>query len=165
MKTLPKMRKQKLVVREFAGELLVYDKKHHEAHCLNSTAALVWKHCDGRTSVTEISRRLAKELSGNSDKPIDERLVWDALDQFRNRHLLEERLEIPKGMLEISGGLNRRQLMRVLGLTIVAVPLVTSLVAPTAVEAAGSCKSAGAPCAASIECCSGLCVNSICGGP
>ena len=165
MNTLPKARKQKLVVREFAGELLVYDKKHHEAHCLNSTAALVWKHCDGRTSVTEICRRLAKELPGNGGKPIDERLVWSALDQFRDRHLLEEKLEIPAGMLENGGGLNRRQLMRVLGLTIAAVPLVTSLVAPTAVEAAASCKSAGAPCSASIECCSGLCQNNICGGP
>lgn len=164
MKPLPKVRKQKLVIREFAGELLIYDKKRHEAHCLNSTAALVWKHCDGRTSVTEISRCLAKEFPGNSDEPIDERLIWNALDQFSDRDLLEEKVEIPVGMLQ-QGGVNRRQLMRLLGLTIVAVPLVTSLVAPTVVEAAGSCKSAGAPCASSIECCSGLCVNSICGGP
>jgi len=164
MKTLPKARKEKLVVREFAGELLVYDKKRHEAHCLNSTAALVWKRCDGRTSVTEISRRVAKELTGDGGKPVDERLVWDALDQFRRRHLLEEKLEVPAGML-IKGVLNRRQVMRALGLTIVALPLVTSLVAPTAAEAAGSCLSAGAACTASIQCCSGLCVNSICGGP
>ncbi len=165
MNTLPKARKQKLVVREFADELLVYDKKNHEAHCLNSTAALVWKHCDGRTSVAEITRRLAKELLGNSGKPVDERLVWSALDQFRERNLLEEKLEIPASMLKNGGGLNRRQLMRVLGLTIVAVPLVTSLVAPTAAEAANSCLSAGAPCATGVQCCSGLCVNSICGGP
>lgn len=162
MKPLPKARKQKLVVREFAGELLVYDKKRHEAHCLNSTAALVWKQCDGRTSVTEIARRLAKELTGDG-KPVDERLVWDALDQFRRRHLLEEKLEVPAGML-IKGGLNRRQVMRALGLTIVALPLVTSLVAPTAAEA-GSCLNGGATCATSAQCCSGLCVNSICGGP
>lgn len=159
MKTLPKMRKQKLVVREFAGELLVYDKKHHEAHCLNSTAALVWKHCDGRTSVTEISQRVAQELNADG-KPFDERLVWDALDQFGSRHLLEEKLEVPAGMLN-SGGLNRRQVLRALGVAAVALPLVTSLIAPTA-QAAGSCASPSVSCTASIDCCSGLCSGGTC---
>ncbi len=159
MKTLPRMRKQKLVVREFGGELLVYDKKHHEAHCLNATAALVWKYCDGRTSVIEISRRVAQELNADG-KPFDERLVWDALDQFSSRRLLEEKLEVPAGMFT-NGGLNRRQVLRALGLTVVALPLVTSLVAPTA-QAAGTCQSPSTSCSASAQCCSGLCSGGTC---
>src|SRR6266536_4274689 len=63
MQNFPKARKAELIVREFADELLVYDKKRHEAHCLNRTAAVIWKHCDGRTSVAEIAQHLAHEIS------------------------------------------------------------------------------------------------------
>jgi Coenzyme PQQ synthesis protein D (PqqD) len=158
MKTFPKARQEKLVVREFADELLVYDKERHEAHCLNRTAALVWKHCDGRTSVAEISRRMAKEMPG--DTPVDERLVWYALNQFKRDHLLEE-LEVPAGML-MNGGLNRRQVMRVLGISIVALPLVTSMIAPTPAQAA-TCRAPGAACTTSSQCCTGLCqTNNTC---
>ena len=154
MKTLPKARKEKLVVREFADELLVYDKERHEAHCLNRTAALVWKQCDGRTSVKEISRRLATEIPGRT--PVDERLVWYALNQFERDHLLEEKIEVPAGLL-MNGGLSRRQVMRALGLTIVALPLVTSMIAPTPAQAA-TCLVAGSPCTSSIQCCNGVCL-------
>jgi Coenzyme PQQ synthesis protein D (PqqD) len=153
MKMFPKARQEKLVVREFADELLVYDKERHEAHCLNRTAALVWKHCDGRTSVAEISRRLANEMAGGA--PVDERLVWYALNQFKRDHLLEEKLEVPAGML-MNGGLNRRQVMRVLGISIVALPLVTSLIAPTPAQAA-TCLAPGAACTSGTQCCNGVC--------
>ena len=96
MKQFPKARKEKLIVQGFKDELLIYDKERHEAHCLNRTAALVWKHCDGRTSVAEISRRLGEEIEGEA--AMDERLVWYALKQFKRDHLLEERLDIPAGM-------------------------------------------------------------------
>jgi hypothetical protein len=160
MKTFPKARKEKLIVREFADELFVYDKERHEAHCLNRTAALVWKHCDGRTSVKEISRRLATEIPGDGQTPVDERLVWYALNQFERDHLLDEKLEVPAGVL-MNSGLSRRQVMRALGLTIVALPLVTSMIAPTSAEAA-SCLSPGAACTTSAQCCSGLCNNGVC---
>jgi coenzyme PQQ synthesis protein D (PqqD) len=155
MKTFPKAKKDKLVVRELADELLVYDRERHEAHCLNRTAALVWKHCDGRTSVAEITRRLAKDING--DQPVDERIVWCALNQFKRDHLLEESLEVPAGML-MNGGLNRRQVMRVLGISIVALPLVTSMIAPTPAQAA-TCIAAGGPCTSSAQCCNGVCLG------
>jgi len=162
MKTFPKARKEKLVVREFADELLVYDKERHEAHCLNRTAALVWKHCDGETPVAEISRRLATEMTGAGEK-VDERLVWHALAQFERGHLLEEKVEVPAGVLSaIGGGLNRRQVMRALGLTaVVAVPLVTSMIAPTPAQAA-TCRGAGQPCTIGTQCCSGVCNAGTC---
>jgi hypothetical protein len=160
MKTFPKVRKEKLIVREFADELFVYDKERHEAHCLNRTAALVWKQCDGRTSVKEISRRLATEIPGDGRTRADERLVWYALNQFERDHLLEEKLEAPAGVL-MNSGLSRRQVMRVLGLTIVALPLVTSMIAPTPAQAA-TCLSPGAACTTSAQCCNGLCNAGVC---
>jgi coenzyme PQQ synthesis protein D (PqqD) len=163
MKTLPKARKEKLVVREFANELLVYDKERHEAHCLNRTAALVWKHCDGHTSVEEISRHLAAETGGDGRTKVDERLVWYALNQFKRDHLLENEIEVPAGVLaSMNGGLNRRQVMRVLGISIVALPLVTSMIAPTPAQAA-TCRAPGAACTTSSQCCTGLCqTNNTC---
>src|SRR5713101_2119140 len=154
MKTFPKARAAKLIVREFGDELLVYDKERHEAHCLNRTAALVWKKCDGRTSVKEISRRLAKEMS-DGEGSFDERVVWHALEQFQRDHLLEERFKVPAGLLTtINDGLNRRQMMRALGVTaVVALPLVTSIVAPTAAQAA-TCTGSGGVCTSGAQCCS-----------
>jgi len=162
MKTFPKARKEKLIVRKFADELLVYDKKRHKAHSLNRTAALIWKHCDGRSPVPEITQRVATEMGGT----VNERLVWYALKQFDRDHLLEEKLEVPARLLTtIGGGFNRRQMMRALGITAVAaLPLVTSMIAPTPARAA-SCLPGGASCTSSAQCCSGACINSICGAP
>jgi len=157
MQTFPKVRKEKLVVRELAGEILVYDKQRQKAHCLNQTAALVWRHCDGRTPVEEIGRRVADAMPG--ENAVDERLVWYALAQFKRDHLLEE-MEVPAEVLAKTAGLNRRTAIRALGLTaIVAIPVVTSMIAPTAAQAA-TCRAPGGACSASAQCCSGLCSGS-----
>jgi len=156
MKELPRARRDKLVVREFGEEVLVYDKERHEARCLNRTAALVWKHCDGRTTVAEIGRRVAVEMTG-AEQPLDQRMVWYALSQFDRDHLLEEKLEVPAGVLSAKGGFNRRTAIRALGLTAaVALPLVTSMIAPTSAQAA-TCRAPAATCTSSSQCCSGIC--------
>jgi hypothetical protein len=97
-------------------------------------------------------------MSSELETPIDERLVWYAISQLRREHLLEERVEIPRRVLaSLNGHLDRRQVIRALGLaTIVAVPLVTSIIAPTAAQAA-TCLGSGASCSSPGQCCSGLC--------
>ena len=65
----PQVRKDGLVVKELPEEMLVYDLERHRAHCLNQTAALVWKHCDGQTSAKEIATLLKKELKAPPAKP------------------------------------------------------------------------------------------------
>ena len=59
------------IVRQLRDEFIVYDKETNHAHCLNSTAADVWKLCDGERSLSEIihtmekvSRRLMSGLCG-----------------------------------------------------------------------------------------------------
>ena len=54
--SVPRARKEGLVVQDMPDELLVYDVDRHKAHCLNQTAALVWKRCDGKTSVIFMCR-------------------------------------------------------------------------------------------------------------
>src|SRR5436309_937047 len=84
--TLPSARSGQLVVRELPDETLVYDLERHQAHCLNSTSAFVWKYCDGKTTVVEMTRLLSRELAA----PVDDDVVWLALGQLRRLHLLEE---------------------------------------------------------------------------
>src|SRR5215213_6088797 len=81
---LPAARKSKLLVRELAEEVLVYDEEGHRAHCLNRTAALVWGACDGRTSVPAIAERVGAQLSTQ----VAEDVVWLALEQLSEFDLL-----------------------------------------------------------------------------
>ena|SRR6202521_4992431 len=158
MKHFPKARKDKVIARELGDEVLIYDRSRDKALCLNRTAAFVWKQCDGRTSIEQIADRLGSEVSSGFETPIDERLVWYAISQLRREHLLEDRVEIPRRVLaSLNGHLDRRQVIRALGLTaIVAVPLVSSIIAPTAVQAA-TCLGTGTACTSAAQCCSKLC--------
>jgi Coenzyme PQQ synthesis protein D (PqqD) len=150
----PCVRADGLVVHALTDEVLVYDLERHKAHCLNHTAALIWKHCNGQTSVSEMVRM----LEGEMQTPVPEDVVWLALQQLRKARLLAEQTHTPgRGK-----GMSRREVMRRLGWgAAVALPLVTSIVAPTAVEAA-TCLGSGSACTTGAQCCSGLCVGSVC---
>jgi hypothetical protein len=128
----PRARKQGLVLKELPDEMLVYDLEHHRAHCLNRTAALVFKQCDGSKGVGELAEFFRNELGA----PADEKLVWLALEQLGRADLLQERLRAPSRV----GPHSRRELIRRMGLGLAALlPLVTSIVAPTPAEASATC--------------------------
>ncbi len=128
---LPRAREDRLVVQELADEVLVYDLNRHKAHCLNRTAALVWRHSDGRTGAAEMAALLQQELKS----PVDEAVVWLALDRLGRAQLLRE----PANPPAVAARYTRREVMRKMGLIGAAlVPIVTSIVARTA-AAAGSC--------------------------
>ena len=146
---IPEARREGLVVQEMSEEVLVYDRERNKAHCLNRTAALVWSHCDGNKSVAEMAHAIAEE----TDAPVDEDLIWLGVEQLSKTHLLRERAVMP----EHKTGLSRREVMRRIGLTAaVALPVVTSIVAPTAAQAA-NCFASGQACTTSAQCCSGIC--------
>ena len=148
----PRARTEGLIVQKLSDEVLVYDDDRNKAICLNSTAALVWKYCDGNTTVTSMAEQLGRDLK---TEPVDEKVVWYALDQLAKDHLLVETVAPPALFAKMS----RRQMVHVLGVAaVVAVPLVTSIIAPTVVEAA-TCLPPGQPCA---QCCSGLCSGGTC---
>lgn len=131
----PQARTDGLVVRELPDELLVYDNGTHKAHCLNATAAAVWRHCDGETSPSEIGFRLAKEFS----TPVDEDVVWLALDQLSSLDLLET-------PVVRRDGLSRSQVVRRAGIVaaVIALPTAVSLAVPTAAQAVSCAHTAGA---------------------
>ena len=151
---IPEMRKKGLVVQELSGEVLVYDRERNKAHCLNSTAALVWNHCDGKTSVAQITRAIEREIKA----PVDEDVIWLGVDQLSKTHLLQERARVP----ENKSGLSRREVMKRIGLAAaVALPVVTSIMAPTAAQAA-NCLPSGSACTTGAQCCSLLCSSNLC---
>jgi hypothetical protein len=152
--TRPLARKKGLVIQELPDEVLVYDLDRDRAHCLNETAAFVWQRCDGRTTTGEIARSLGRKVNA----PVDEKVVWFALDQLGRNHLMATH-SVPR---QLVAGMNRREMVRALGLAaVVAVPVVASIVAPTPAQAT-SCKATGAPCTSPAECCSGICPSTTC---
>jgi|SRR5215510_9848557 len=152
----PLARRHGLVIEEVADEILVYDLERHHAHCLNSISAFVWKKCDGKTSILQIAESLAQ----NGGKAIDVDIVWLALDQLKKSRLLAEDSEVLTHITKKS--VSRREIIRRLGVgAVVALPLVTSLVAPTPAQAA-TCQPTGAPCTTPAQCCSGLCPAGTC---
>jgi len=145
----PLARKDGLVIQELPDEVLVYDLDNDRAHCLNQTAAFVWQRCDGGSTTKQIARKLGLEFNCT----VDEKIVWLALDQLGRNHLLERQPVPPPAMT----GMNRRAMVRALGLAgVVAVPVITSILAPTPVQAATGLPS-GSACCTGAECNSSIC--------
>ena len=126
----PIARKTGIVIQEVPDELLVYDLDTNKAHCLNQTAALIWKSCDGSRSVTDIAKHV-ESLAGGA---VSDDFVWLAIDQLNENNLLDQAL------IADFNGLSRRDVIKKIGLgTMVAVPIIASLVAPSSALAAQSC--------------------------
>ena len=144
----PQARRDGLVLRELPEELLVYDRETHEAHCLNETAAFVWKQCDGTASVSKIAEHLRAAFGTD----LDEEVVSVALEDLWKRQLLEgEATPVREWSMSRSTALKHAVVVAA-----VSVPVVTSIVAPTAAHAA-SCLPKNSPCTpGQTPCCPGL---------
>ena len=148
MQELPKARTNKLIIKELADETLVYDLESDKAHCLNQTAARVWKNCDGQRSVAELSALLAEETNA----AVPNEVVWLALDQLQKFDLLEAAPSTPFQF----AGMNRRELVRRVGLGALALPLIVSISAASA-QAQGSLLPPGRCCGNPGDCASNGC--------
>ena len=161
MKTsfLPRARTKGLVIEELKEEVLIYDLARSRAHCLNPTAAVVWKHCNGRKTAAQIAGLLREtDLPVSGNNTFTEQVVWLALEQLSRDHLLEERSSWPAHIPRVS----RREAMRRIGIgAAIAMPIVASITAPQAAQA-GSCRARNASCSTGAECCSGACSNGHC---
>jgi hypothetical protein len=162
----PQARREGLVIERMGDELLIYDLERDRAHALNESAALVFRHCDGRRSVEELVAHLS-EVAG---RPVDEAVVLRALGRLHETHLL---LAAPAPVERRQW--SRREALRRVGMAGAAVglgiPVVKSIVVPTAAEAQASCTSQGGMCGTVVmptgcvpsaaPCCAGL----VCQGP
>jgi Coenzyme PQQ synthesis protein D (PqqD) len=118
----PIARSEDLLVEELGDELLVYDRDSDEAHSLDASAAAIWRACDGTNTVPGMAADLVLE---------------DAVVQSTVEQLGELGLLLP-GSFETAGH-SRRALLRhglVAGAAgVAAVPVIRSIVAPSAAQA------------------------------
>jgi hypothetical protein len=132
---LPVARQHGLDVKEMTEETLVYDLERDKAHCLNRTSALVWKHCDGKTSVPQLVAIFEKTLG--VAKPLA--VVELALEQLSKRNLLMEPVAPAEGQTRLSRREMLKDLSKKLAVVAAALPLVMTIAAPTA-------RAQGTPC-------------------
>lgn len=161
MNKLPICRYDNIVLQEFAEEVLIYDLETNKAFCLNQTSAMVWHECNGNQSVAEISQSLTRKLKSN----VTEEIVWLAISQFKSDGLLKN----DNNFNTPFDGLSRREVIKKIGFaSIVSLPMIASVTAPSAIQAqsdgACDCFSAapnshppGCFCSTDSECCSGVC--------
>ena len=126
----PKARTENLVIQQVADETLVYDLTTNKANCLNETAGFVWNRCTGGRSINEI----AKAVEARFGHAVDEDFVRLALKQLENESLLTE-----SGLSGVVMA-NRREAIKRIGLaSAIAIPIVSSLVAPSKALGSVSC--------------------------
>lgn len=119
---LPKVRNQNIVIQEIGDEILIYDLEINKAYCLNETSAIVYRNCDGETDFTEIK----------TNHNFSEELISFALEQLEKENLLEK----DSGFISPFKGFSRREVIKKVGLgSIALLPVITSVVAPKAVNA------------------------------
>lgn len=150
---LPRARTEGLVISELDDETLVYDLERHEAHCLNQTAALVWRRCDGKTTVAKMTDVIQKQL----DTSVDVDIVWLAIKQLQRFHLIEN----GEGHV-VTPVVSRRKLLLKYAPAALALPVIMSIQAPAAGQAS-SCQNEGSPCSVDGDCCSFNCNTGTCG--
>jgi PqqD family protein of HPr-rel-A system len=80
--------KSKSVATEAVGDgLSVFDHEQKQSYALNATSALVFQHCDGRTSPQQLAELLRRKL--NVPPAEAEQLTRLALDELREAGLLQ----------------------------------------------------------------------------
>lgn len=154
---LPLARQADSIVQEMDGELVIYHANTAQASVLNQTAAVIWKLCDGKTSVREIAQRAAQQLNA----PVDEAFVQYTLAQLSKKNLLEASVTMPLNFK----GMTRRDFLRsgALGAAVI-LPVVVTMTAPKVTQAA-SCAGEDQPCLVDQDCCVCCCEALTCQAP
>lgn len=116
-----------LIMQEVADEVLIYNLNTHKAYNLNRTSSAVWRNCDGSKDLSAVTRALQTKFK----KPVSEDVVWLALEDLKKEGLIE--FDAPADF----NGINRREVIKRAALSsMIALPIIASLVAPTAASAA-----------------------------
>lgn len=155
MNKLPIARTSDIVVQDVGIEILIYDLRTHKAYSLNETSSIVYQACDGETTFEQLRVK---------NKFTDE-IIFLAIDELRKENLIENGEEYGFSF----AGISRREAIRKAALaSMIALPLISSLIVPTAAAAQSICGTAGQTCSGSGAggtCCSPLvCVSDVCCG-
>lgn len=127
MTKLPKVRTENILEQNLKNETLIYDLRNNKAFNLNAVSTIIYKACDGETTIDELKRK----------HTFTDHLIYLTLDELKRNDLLDD-----ENYLSPLAGMNRREAIRKAGLTsLTALPLIAGLGAPSAVRAAsGGCQ-------------------------
>jgi hypothetical protein len=121
---LPEARTTEIVENELDKEILIYDLRIDKAYALNETSKIVFKACSNKLTFDELKHRYR----------FTDDLIYLALDGLKKENLLEGDYISP------FAGMNRREVIKKVGLTsIIALPVIFALIAPTAAHSASGC--------------------------
>lgn len=121
MTLLPKAKSDNIVVQNLKDETLVYDLTTNKAFCLNATSAKVFNHCDGIQTFGDLK----------AEHQLTDEIIYLTLDELQKNNLLAEEYVSP------FVGMNRREVIKKVGLaSMIALPVISSLIAPPATAAA-----------------------------
>ena len=84
----PKVR-EGLIFRQLDEEWVVYDPSGEQLHVMNGSAAIVWLHCDGEFTVSEMIEEVYKAYEQKVDHDRVESDVGEVIEQFAAKGLLE----------------------------------------------------------------------------
>lgn len=150
----PQARTQDLLVERIDDELVVYDLYDKQVHCLGPLATSIFELCDGQRSSSE----LALAASAGTGRTVTGEEVAAALAELDEHGLLV------RPTLAVHNGLSRRDMMRKsarLGAAVAAVPLITSVVAPTAAMALNGIPTGCTGCGQNKDCASNHCCQAV----
>lgn len=129
---IPAARTEGLLVERVGDEIVVYDTETKQAHCLKPLAGLVFESADGSCDAAAIAAVATSRLCG----PVNIEQVLEAVDQLEQVGLLAS----PLVVLSSGNGVSRRDVVKRIGKVgalAASVPLVLSVVAPSAAFASG----------------------------
>jgi len=118
-----------VVTEDVADEMIVYDERTDVACRLNRSAALVWRNCDGKRTLPDLTRVLEADLGDVAD----EDMVLVALDSLAEHGLIESGYERRDAT---ASRLSRRRFFRRVGVAAVSIPVVASMAVPMPAAAA-----------------------------
>lgn len=116
--TMPRARRE-LIVNQLAGETLIYDPRSRTAHRLPEIAALVFRHADGETQMAAVVALLTEEAGGEAAA---REMLGSVLADLEGKGLLES---------VARSGSTRRSFLSRGGQLAAALPVITSIVAPS----------------------------------
>lgn len=150
-KIVPQAKTDNIVIQNLNDEILIYDLKRNKAFCLNDTLAKIYNLCDGQTDFVELK----------SKYQFSDDIIYFALDELRKNFLLAESASYESPYHNLS----RREIVRKIGLaSMIALPVISSLVAPTALNASSGASGGalGSTCADDNQCQSSNCNGGRC---
>lgn len=122
----PLARPEQFIIEEVGNDVIVYDRVTKKAHSLNPSVAWIWRQCDGKTDIDQLSERFERQFQTTDGSDF----VLAGLEQLKTAGLVETAGE--SFSPEIGPMISRRS---ALATGSALFPLIATVLIPTAAAA------------------------------